>query len=96
MSDDHIEMTETTPLQFVLPLVGGCFSVDRHYFNHPGCVLGQVQSMRFVPPAILRVPWAKFGNKAMCAPRIAQGYQTLISHALSGIRQCLLAAVILP
>ena len=36
-------------------------------------------------PGALGAP--KFGNKAMWAPRIAQGYQTLISHALSGIRQ---------
>lgn len=36
-------------------------------------------------PGALGAP--KFGNKADWAPRISQGYQTLIKHALEGIRQ---------
>ena len=36
-------------------------------------------------PGALGAP--KFGNKAAWGPRIKQGYQTLISHAESGIRQ---------
>ncbi len=130
MSDDHIKMTKTTPMQFTVALLGGLFAPlivifliimllvkihDSHAQERPLAMDSAAVDARIAPvghlnivdanavhvdmtgeqvfnavctachtPGALGAP--KFGNKAMWAPRIAQGYQTLISHALSGIR----------
>ncbi len=131
MSDDHVKMTKTTPLQFATALLGGLFAPlivifliimllvkihDSHAQEKPLAMDSAEVDARIAPvghlviadanavhvdmtgeqvfnavctachtPGAMGAP--KFGNKAMWAPRIAQGYQTLISHALSGIRQ---------
>ena len=131
MSDDHIEMTKTTPLQFMMALLGGLFApliaiiliislIVKIHMSHvhemPVAMDAEAVAERIQPvgqvtivdanavhvdmtgeqvfnavctachtPGALGAP--KFGNKTDWGPRIKQGYQTLISHALSGIRQ---------
>lgn len=131
MSDDHIKMTKTTPMQFTVALLGGLFAptiviiliislLVKIHMSHaqeiplamnPASVdarIAPVGQLTIVDANVVHVdktgeqvfnavctachtPGAlgapKFGNKAAWAPRIKQGYQTLISHALSGIRQ---------
>ncbi|MHB1678627.1 MAG: c-type cytochrome [Sulfuriferula sp.] len=131
MSDDHIKMTKTTPLQFTMALLGGLFApliaiiliiglLVKIHMSHaqempvamdPAAVaarIAPVGQLTIVDASVVHVdktgeqvfsavctachtPGAlgapKFGNKAEWGPRIKQGYQTLISHALSGIRQ---------
>lgn len=131
MSDDHTKMTKTTPLQFVMALLGGLFApliaiilifslIVKIHMSHAEQMSTAMDAAsvdaRIKPVAQLNIvdanavhvdktgeevfnavctachtPGAlgapKFGNKVEWGPRIKQGYQTLISHAESGIRQ---------
>jgi cytochrome c5 len=130
MSDDHTKMSKTTPMQFVMALLGSLFAplfaiiliVIMVVKIQMGHATGAPQNMdpkeveaRIKPvgelvaadpnavhvdmqgdqvfnavctachtPGALGAP--KFGNSAEWGPRIKQGYPTLISHALHGIR----------
>ncbi|MDA8328781.1 MAG: c-type cytochrome [Betaproteobacteria bacterium] len=130
MSDDHIKMSKTTPMQVVSAVLGGLLPpliaiilivvlVIKIQMSHssaaPLNMDPKVVDARIKPvgdlvvadlskvhvdmtgeqvfnavctachtPGALGAPI--FGNKALWAPRIKQGYQTLISHAENGIR----------
>ena len=131
MSDDHAEMTKTTPQQFFFALWGGLFAplfaillvvglvakIQGSHSTEQSMAYNDVAVEERIHPAgelnladpnavhvdktgaevygavcigchasgALGAP--KFENKGEWSARIAQGYDTLIKHALEGIRQ---------
>ncbi len=131
MSDEHAEMTKTTPQQFFFALWGGLFAPLFAILLIVGLVakiqgshsheasmayndqaveerIHQVGEINLADPNAVHVDKTgaevfaavcigchgsgalgspKFEDKSAWGPRIKQGYETLIQHALSGIRQ---------